>query len=105
MSDYKIEVDKNSRLLKEDAEREAFRRIFEDASHQNDVRIKHYLNNYYLPPKEKELRNNVSSEKQTINSSQRRKVGQPDQRSQRRMHYMNPPQNSSPYRDYDGGYR
>ena len=72
MSDYKIEIDKNNRLAQEDAEREAYRRIFEEASHQNDIRINHYLNNYYTPPKEKELRNNYSSSKTSATTNKKR---------------------------------
>ena len=63
LNEYKILQAKNERLAKEDEEREDFRRRFEEASKQNDVRVNHYLSNYYLPPEEKELRNNVSSQR------------------------------------------
>lgn len=74
LSDYKIEMDKNARLVKEDEEKEEFRRRFEIASRQNDVRLNYYLNNYYLPPKEKDLRNNVASERMKGNSNRGRKI-------------------------------
>ena len=75
MADVKTEMDKNARLAKEDAEKEAFQRHFEDASRQNDIRVNHYLSNYYKPPKEKDFRNNVTSERQNImSSSHRRKI-------------------------------
>lgn len=74
MSNYKIEMDKNERIAKEDSEREEFHRRFERASKQNDVRLNHYLNNYYLPPKEKDLRNNVASERAKNGSSRKKKI-------------------------------
>lgn len=67
-------MDKNARLAKEDEEKEEFRRRFEIASRQNDVRLNYYLNNYYLPPKEKDLRNNVASERMKGNSNRNRKI-------------------------------
>jgi hypothetical protein len=72
--DYKTAVDKNHLIAKEDAEREAFHRYFEDASKKNDDRVNYYLNNYYAPPKEKDLRSNIISERYKMNNNQRRKI-------------------------------
>ena len=63
INEFKISQAKQERIDKEDIEREGFRRRFEQASKQNDVRVNHYLSNYYLPPEEKELRNNLTSER------------------------------------------
>lgn len=63
INEIKIQQAKQERILKEDGEREDFRRKFEDASKKNDLRINYYLNHYYAPPEEKELRNNMSSDR------------------------------------------
>lgn len=72
--DYKTAIDKNNLIAKEDAEREAFHRHFEDASKKNDDRVNYYLNHYYAPPKEKDLRSNIVSERYKMNINQRRKI-------------------------------
>jgi hypothetical protein len=61
-------------IAKEDAEREAYQRHFEDASKKNDVRVNYYLNHYYAPPKEKDYRSNMVSEMHKMNSHQKRKI-------------------------------
>ncbi|CAI2359955.1 unnamed protein product [Moneuplotes crassus] len=72
IANEKIEFDKNNKIIKENRDREAFRRIFEEASHQNDLRVNHYLNNYYMPEKEKEIRNNIASTKASSGSGKRK---------------------------------
>lgn len=74
MSDFKIAMANGERLAKEDEEKEGFRRRFEDASRQNDIRLNYYLNHYYVPPEEKKLRNNIASERQKKQSGRKIKV-------------------------------
>jgi len=95
LNDMKIQHAKNERIAKEDEERKWFRRRFEDASKINDIRINHYLSNYYLPPEEKELRNIVSSNRIESESSSKRRAGivlghNPNQRNDMQISYDHP---------------
>lgn len=74
LNEYKIQMAKNARIVKEDKEREEYRRRLEEASKRNDMRINHYLSNYYVPPEEKDLRNNVTSDRMKVGSNGRRKI-------------------------------
>lgn len=60
LTDYKIQQARSIQIAKEDHEKEEHRRRFEEASKMNDVRLDYYLNNYYLPPEEKNFRTKVS---------------------------------------------
>ena len=80
---YKVQLAKSEQMAKEDQNKENYRKRLEDASKLNDVRLGHYLNNYYLPPEEKDLRatnsdrlNPGSSSRKKIRMMKKRKVGE-----------------------------
>lgn len=55
----RIQEERESRVRKEEQERERFRGIFENASRKNDARVGYYLQRYYMPEKERQIRNSV----------------------------------------------
>ena len=73
MSNVKMQMDQERQIEKEDKDKEEHRLRFEQASRKNDSRINHYLNNYYMSPKEKELRSESTSEHVGSNLNSKRK--------------------------------
>jgi Fic family protein len=61
MTELKIRMDQDKIIKKEDQEKNNFRCRFEQASRTNDMRINHYLSNYYQPTSEKALRSEDAS--------------------------------------------
>jgi hypothetical protein len=75
MTNYKIQLAEQERLLKEDEEREDHRLKIENAAKRNDIRCSHYLNNYYRPKEERIVRNVLVSEREKAQTqNQKRKM-------------------------------
>ena len=70
---YKLQMAMNEQIAKEDQLREGYRKRLEDASKLNDARLGYYLDNYYLPPEEKDLRTS-NSERMKSGSGNQRKI-------------------------------
>lgn len=73
LHNYKVQAALSEQMAKEDQAREGYRKRLEDASKLNDMRLGYYLNNYYLPPEEKDLRAS-NSERIKSGSSNRKKI-------------------------------